>query len=94
MEGTGAEWCSWSVALDVVGGAGGGVGRAEVGAVAAEDLDPLRRASSMVVGDEMGGVAVPAAGHADVRGGGAGGLADDKWARSTVSPWAPWTVVA
>ena len=54
------------------------MGGAEVGTVAAEDLDPLRACLVDARGDEVGGVAVPAAGHADVRRGGAGGFADDQ----------------
>ena len=36
------------------------------------------RASSSGLGDEVGGVAVAAAGHADVRRGGAGGLTEEQ----------------
>ena len=50
----------------------------EVGAVAAEDVDPLGACVVDGLGDEVGGVVVAAAGHADVRRGGAGGLADEQ----------------
>ena len=53
------------------------MGGAEVGAVAAEDLDPLLSGVLDGLGDEVGGVGFAAAGHGDVRRGGAGGLADD-----------------
>jgi hypothetical protein len=43
------------------------VGGAEVGAVAAEGLDPLGACVVDVVGDEVGGVALAAAGHRDVQ---------------------------
>ena len=56
----------------------GGVAGAEVGAVAAEDLDPLGAGLLDGLGDEVGGVVVAAAGHADVRRGGAGGLAEQQ----------------
>ena len=51
---------------------------AEVGAVAAEDLDPLLACVVDGVGDQVGDVAVAAAGHADVRRCRAGRLADDE----------------
>ena len=55
----------------------GGVGGAEVGPVAGEHRRPTaRRASSTVVGDQVGGVGCAAAGHPDVGRRGAGVLAD------------------
>ena len=83
----------WAVGVDRLERAYGGVRWAEVGAVAAEHLDPLRARLVEVVGDEVGGVAVPAAGHADVRRRGAGGLTDeqvrvvDGVALGAVGPW-------
>ena len=56
----------------------GGVGGSEVGAVPVEGLDPLGAGVLEGVGDEVGGVGVPAAGHADVRRGGTGGLAEEE----------------
>ena len=72
----------WSVAVDVVRGQVGGVAGAEVGTVTAEDVDPLAARVVDGVGDEVGGVVVAAAGHADVRRGGAGGLAERRGGRS------------
>ncbi len=46
-----------SVAVDVLGRCLGGMRGAEVGAVAAEDLDPLRSGVLDGLGDEVGGVA-------------------------------------
>ena len=43
----------------------------------AEDVDPLAAGVVEVLGDEVGGVGVAAAGHGDVRRGGAGVLADE-----------------
>src|ERR1019366_6587524 len=50
----------------------GGVGRAWVGAVPFEDLDPLVAGLLRCVGDEVGGVVVPAPGHRDIGAGCAG----------------------
>ena len=55
----------------------GGVRGTEVGAVATEHLDPLRACLLGGAGHEVGGVAVPTAGHADVRRGAAGRLPDE-----------------
>ena len=71
-----ATWGVRPVAVEVFGGAAGGVGGAEVGAVAAEYLDPLTPGVLDGLGDEVGDVALAAAGHADVRRRGAGVLAD------------------
>ena len=65
-----------SVPVDVVRGSLGGVPGAEVGAVAVEDVDPLAAGVVDGLGDEVGDVAVAAAGHADVGRGGAGRLAE------------------
>ena len=54
------------------------MGRAEVGAVAAEDVDPLAAGVLDGLGDQVGDVALAAAGHPDVRRGGAGVLADQQ----------------
>ena len=62
------------VAICFAGGQLGGVGRAEVGTVAGEDRDPLLPRVVDGVGDQVGGVGVAAAGHADVGGGRAGVL--------------------
>ena len=53
------------------------MGRTEVGAVAAEDVDPLAAGVVGGLGDQVGDVAFAAAGHPDVRRGGAGVLADE-----------------
>jgi hypothetical protein len=63
-----------SVSVDVLGRGLGGVAGSEVGAVATEDVDPLGACLVDGVGDEVGGVVVAAAGHADVRRGGTGGF--------------------
>ena len=60
----GLERTAWGVPLEVLGCALGRVGGAEVGAVAAEHLDPLLAGVVEVVGDEVGGVVLAAAGHA------------------------------
>jgi hypothetical protein len=67
-----------SVTLDVLGRGVGGVGGAEVGAVAAEDLDPLGTRVLEVHGDEVALVVVSTAGHADVGRCRAGGLPDEQ----------------
>ena len=67
-----------SVAVDVLGRGLGGVAGPEVGAVTAEHVDPLGACFFEGLGDEVGGVAVAAAGHADVRRGGAGGFTDQQ----------------
>src|SRR5450759_720229 len=56
----------------------GGVGRAEVGAVSGEDLDPLVAGRLRCVGDEVGGVVVPAPGHRDIGRGCAGVFPNDQ----------------
>jgi len=53
------------------------VGGSEVGAVAAEGLDPLDSGVVETLGDEVGGVGFAAAGHPDVGGGRSGGLPED-----------------
>jgi len=70
--------CLWSVAVDVIGSDSGGVGGSEVGAVAGENLDPLLPRVVDRLCDEVGGVGLAASGHADVRRGRAGGLADEQ----------------
>src|SRR4051794_28447165 len=65
-----------AVPVDRVDGEPSGVGGAQVRAVAAEDIDPLPAGVLEGLGDEVGGVALAAAGHGDVRRRGAGGLAD------------------
>lgn len=67
-----------AVAVDVLVDSGRGVAGSEVGAVAAEDLDPLLARFVDGVGDEVSDVAVAAAGHRDVRHGSSGVLADDE----------------
>ena len=52
------------------------MGWAEVGAVAAEDGDPLLAGVLDRLGDQVRGIGVAAAGHRDVRRGGAGRVAD------------------
>ena len=52
------------------------MGGSEVGAVPAEGLDPLPAGVVEVLGDQVGGVGVAAAGHRDVGGRGAGVLPD------------------
>jgi hypothetical protein len=52
------------------------VGRAEIGAVTGEDLDPLRAGFVDGLGHQVRGVAVPPSGHCHVRRGGAGGVPD------------------
>ena len=64
-----------AVALDVLGGLLGGGGGAEVGPVPGEHLLPLAPGVVDVVGDQVGDVVVPAAGHRDVGRGGGGVLA-------------------
>ena len=65
-----------SVPVDVVRGPLCGVAGPEVGAVAVEDVDPLAAGVVDGLGDEVDDVAVAAAGHADVRRGGAGRFAE------------------
>ena len=62
--------------FEVVGisGTSGGVGGAEVGPVAGEGLGPLVAGVVEAVGDQVGGVVLPAAGHRHVGGRGAGVL--------------------
>src|SRR4051794_5836173 len=60
-----------SVAVDGVDRLPSRVCGAEIGAVAGEDVDPLAAGVDEVLGDEVGGVVAAAAGHRDVRGGGA-----------------------
>lgn len=67
-----------TVALEVPGGHLTGVTGSEVRPVAAEDLGPLSPGVVDRVGDKVRHVVVAAARHADVRRGGAGGLADDE----------------
>lgn len=67
-----------AVAVDVLVDPPGRVAGPEVGAVAAEDLDPLLACFVNGVGDEVSDVAVASAGHRDVRRGGSGVLADDE----------------
>ena len=54
------------------------MGRAEVGAVSGEDLDPLVAGRLRCVGDEVGGVVVPAPGHRDIGRGCAGVFPNDQ----------------
>lgn len=67
--GLGAErcWSGGAVAVDGVDGLEAGVGDAEVGSVAAERLLPDCSCLVGALGDEVGDVVVPAAGHGDVR---------------------------
>ena len=83
-----------AVAVDAPRGRCSWRGRAEVGAATSEDLHPLLLGLVEGVGDQVGDVALPAPGHPHVGGGGTCGLPDDRWAVWTVSPWAPWAVVA
>lgn len=53
------------------------MGGSEVGPVAAEDVDPLAVGVVEVLGDEVGGVVLAAAGHRDVRRRGAGVLPNE-----------------
>ena len=68
------EWAQPGVAICFAGGQLGGVGGAEVGTVSGEDRDPLLSRVVDRVGDQVGGVGIPAAGHADVGGRRAGVL--------------------
>jgi hypothetical protein len=67
-----------AVPLDVFIDPGHRVAGPEVGAVAAEDLDPLLACVVDRVGDQVSDIAMAAAGHAYVRRCCAGGLADDE----------------
>ena len=65
---SGGTWRrTWSVLVDVVRGSFCGVPWSEVGAVTGEDVDPLAAGGVDGLGDEVGGVAVAAPGHGDVR---------------------------
>src|SRR4029079_5969990 len=65
-----------AVSLDRLEGLPLGVGWAEVGAVAGEDLDPLSAGILDGLGDEVCGVVVPPSRHRDVRRGGTRGVPD------------------
>lgn len=67
-----------AVPLDVLSGRLGGVGRSEVSAVPAKDVDPLLSGIVEGAGNDVGDVVMAAPRHADVRRSGTGGLADNE----------------
>lgn len=78
-----------SVTLDLLRSSQSGVGRAEVGSVAAEVVDPLLPGILHRLGDQVRDIAIAAAGHADVRRGCAGLVADQHVPHGDVELWAP-----